>query len=449
MTLTEASTISCRQEDAPFAGLLGQARAVSSGASTSPSPCSTSTRPDLTAPSAPPIAGNGSYRPSSTHPRSMESCLHGRCPATTIPRPTATSTRGRVRGVPRSGPTRADWCSLVAGAITVVVLAGCGASATAPSATGTSRAAGAVGTTTGSTTADRPDFAGQVDLGNGRSIYLECRGTGSPTVVLVTGLGERADNWMTTSDTPPQPDRSVFPGVATFTRVCAYDRPGTATAKSDQSGYEVSRSTPVAQPATVKDSAVDLDALLNASGEPGPYVLVGHSLGGPIVRLYAGDHPTKVAGLVLDDALSEDVGDGLTSTQRESFEKLNDPVSQGRPAGSEQDLYASALVPQLRAAPPAPSVPVIVLTADRWPFTPEVIAAGHESGQLPSYVTQEFTDALWTSQLEAQDKLAAKFPGAKHITNTNASHYIHLDNPRLVIDSIREVVDHVRSNRPG
>ena len=54
-------------------------------------------------------------------------------------------------------------------------------------------------------------------------------------------------------------------------------------------------------------------------------------------------------------------------------------------------------------------------------------------------------DALWKSQIEAQNKFAALFKGAKHVTNTNASHYIHRTQPQLVIDSIREVVDQVRS----
>jgi pimeloyl-ACP methyl ester carboxylesterase len=150
---------------------------------------------------------------------------------------------------------------VLAGAITLVLLAGCGTSATAPGTNGAARATSTVGTT-----APRPDFAGQVDLGNGRSIYLECRGSGSPTVVLVSGLGERADDWMRWND-PTQPDKAVFPRVATFTRVCAYDRPGTTTAT--ETGWELSRSTPVPQLATVRDSAVDLNALLSAAGEPG------------------------------------------------------------------------------------------------------------------------------------------------------------------------------------
>ena len=128
---------------------------------------------------------------------------------------------------------------------------------------------------------------------------------------------------------------SVFPAVAGFTRVCAYDRPGTAT--KTEAGFEPSRSTPVASPATAGDSADDLDLLLRASGEPGPYVLVGHSLGGPIVRLYAAAHPTEVAGLVLVDALSENLIDGLTAAQVESFELLNDPGHAGPTAGFRAD----------------------------------------------------------------------------------------------------------------
>jgi len=152
--------------------------------------------------------------------------------------------------------------------------------------------------------------------------------------------------------------------------------------------------------------------------------------------------------LICRSAVFERVlGDGLTRAQLDSFEKLNDPVSQGRPAGSEQTLYTSAVVPELRDAPPAPDVPVSVLSADQWPFTAEVIATGHASGRLAAFVTQEFTDALWASQLAAQNEFAAIFPRAQHVTETHAGHYIHLDNPRLVTESIREVVAQVRSSR--
>ncbi len=284
----------------------------------------------------------------------------------------------------------------------------------------------------------RPDFVGNVEIGNGRTLYMECRGSGSPTVVLVTGLGERADNWARVASTI-DPGQAVFPVVAKVSRVCAYDRPGTATEVAD--GWASSRSTPVQRLATVKDSAADLYLLLTAAGEVGPYVLVGHSLGGPIIRLYAADHPANVAALVFDDGLSEDLGDGLTPAQLADFEKLNDPVLQGRPAGSEATFYSAAVVPQLRGAALPPKVPTIVLSADTWLLTPDVIAIGN----LPPFVDQAFADALWSAQLAAQDKLAAKLPGAVHVSATHATHYIHVDNPQVVTDAIRQVVAEVRS----
>ncbi len=273
-----------------------------------------------------------------------------------------------------------------------------------------------------------------INIGNGRSIYLECKGNGRPTVILVTGLGERADDWMITTNNK-QP---VFQGVAAFTTVCAYDRPGTA--KVTEKGWELSRSTSISYEATVKDSAEDLNALLAASGEPAPYVLVGHSLGGPIIRLYASEHPDKVAAFVFDDALSEYLIDGLDEEQVHLFAKLNDPDFQGRPPNSEKTLFSEAVVPLMRAAKPPPQVPTIILTADQW-VLPELIA----SGKLPKWVNQHFSEALWKSQIEAQKKFAALFKGAKHVTKTNARHYIHHTQPQLIIDSIREVVDQVRS----
>src|SRR5215208_3888536 len=85
------------------------------------------------------------------------------------------------------------------------------------------------------------NFSGLVDIGGGRTMYMKCRGTGSPTVVLVSGLGDAADVWSATSD--PKNGRPVFAEVARFTRVCAYDRPVTTR----QDG-KLSPSTPVPQP---------------------------------------------------------------------------------------------------------------------------------------------------------------------------------------------------------
>ena len=272
----------------------------------------------------------------------------------------------------------------------------------------------------GAATDGPADRAGAVDIGDGREIYLECHGAGTPTVVLVSGLGDSSEAW----STPAEPDSdlpTVYDEVAGFARVCAYDRPGTSE-----------RTTTVAQPTSAQISAADLEKLLTASGENGPFVLVGHSYGGPIIRLFASDHPEQVAGLVIVDGLSDDLGAALTPEQTAVFEQLNTP---SQPDAEFFD-YAN-LVGQLRGSEPVPDVPVIVLTADTPQLTPEILA----SGQLPAGVDQAFADALWAAQLAAQDLLPAKFAHATHVTDTQSNHYIQLGNPQLVIDSIREVVD--------
>ena len=262
-------------------------------------------------------------------------------------------------------------------------------------------------------------------------MYLTCSGIGSPTVVLVSGLGERADNWAVTAD-PIAASQAVYAQIAPVSRVCAYDRPGTEMTTA--TGRQASRSTPVPQPTTGTAAANDLSAMLDASGEPGPYLLVGHSFGGDIIRLYAAAHPTNVAGLVLVDALSEDLPTRLTAEQSANLENLNSPATQGRPADSESFQF-SVVFPELRAITTMPAVPTVVLSADR----KVISAADIASGQLPPFVDQVFADALWSAQLAAQDQLAAKFPGATHITKTNAGHYIHVENPQIVVDAIRQV----------
>ena len=154
------------------------------------------------------------------------------------------------------------------------------------------------------------DFAGAVDIGGDRKMYMMCRGTGFPTVVLVAGQRGSAEEWSVTEKPAP----AVFPEVAKFTRVCAYDRPGTPV------GDAPSRSDPVSQPTTARDAVTDLHALLTAAGEVGAVVLVGHSYGGLVVRLYASLHPNEVSGLVLVDAASE----GLLRRRRHNSGRYSD-----------------------------------------------------------------------------------------------------------------------------
>ena len=122
-----------------------------------------------------------------------------------------------------------------------------------------------------------------VALPDSRTLNLYCEGAGAPTVIMKSGLGSGAWTW-----------RKVQDEIAKSARVCVYDR----------SGY-FGRSAPAPDARDAGAEEGDLSALLKAAALPGPYVLVGHSYGGYIVRLFAYRHPASVAGLVLVDVSSE------------------------------------------------------------------------------------------------------------------------------------------------
>jgi len=160
------------------------------------------------------------------------------------------------------------------------------------------------------------DFGELVEIGGGRKIHLECRGTGSPTVVFISGTRGAHDDWTDLIDpknpagAPKRGESAVFLQVSKFTRVCAYDRPGTSL-----NDNTVTASTPVLQPTTAQQGVADLHILLTSVKEPGPYVLVGHTWGGLIARLFASTYPDEVSGLVLVDPASEFLKSSLTPAQ--------------------------------------------------------------------------------------------------------------------------------------
>jgi CubicO group peptidase (beta-lactamase class C family)/pimeloyl-ACP methyl ester carboxylesterase len=275
------------------------------------------------------------------------------------------------------------------------------------------------------------DFAGLVEIGDGRKMYLECRGSGSPTVILESGYRNDTEIW----STPLEPGMSsVFPQVAKFTRVCAYDRPGTFL-DADHLG----RSTPVAMPRTARDLVSDLHALLQAAHVPGPYVFAAHSFGGIFARLYASTYPNDVVGMVLIDALSEKVRSELTPEQWKLY--VNFGFTKPTPGLEKykdiETLDVNASLDQIEkaaAAEPLRPIPLFVLTQgqpfDLSPWQP-----------LPA----DFPGALNKAWHAGQDGLATLAPNARHKVATKSSHYIQVQEPQLVIDAIKQVVQAVRN----
>jgi len=336
---------------------------------------------------------------------------------------------------------------LLVAAVVVVVL-GAAATALAASPSHNNHSATKGNPATKGTSGHNKDFAGLVDIGGGRKMYMECQGKGRPTVVFVSGKKDRAETWSTALDPSGNPvfpsKRAVLPALAQTNRVCAYDRPGTLVATGDgPEDFEKSRSDPVDQPTTLQDGVDDLHALLKASGERGPYVLVGHSMGGAISRLYASKYPEDVSGLVLIDYATYDARKYLTAREWELLKILI-----GSPSQAELDLYPDMEwfdeqrnLEQTLAAKKLKPMPLIVLSADEpFDFTPYV-----ENGMFPTLeAAKEFGELYFRANVDARDDLVSQVPGARHITNTHSGHYIHWERPKLVTAAVREVVEAAR-----
>jgi pimeloyl-ACP methyl ester carboxylesterase len=259
---------------------------------------------------------------------------------------------------------------------------------------------------------------------NGRNIYLECHGEGSPTVILQSGFGNAGDIWAATEAKPPP----VMPGTATFTRVCAYDRPGSTRVLDDKGvpGDEPlpARSNPAPMPRTGSDVVTELHDLLAAASVPGPYVLTGHSLGGLFNLLYARTYPEQVSGLVMVDNTPPPLKRLMTSRQWQ--ELVVDPVR--RPVSPIEGYVLEAydldrLLQQIDDAAPPPRQTVVMLTA------PEIQPGA------PGEVVAVFEPLL----PKARAEFAASIPGATSKSVPGTSHHIQNQRPDVVIDTIRAV----------
>jgi pimeloyl-ACP methyl ester carboxylesterase len=266
-------------------------------------------------------------------------------------------------------------------------------------------------------------------------------------VILASGAYARGDVWTRDLEQPEGERTMVLPGVAQFTRVCTYDRPGTVTVRNanlDPYGplFYPSRSDPVPQPRTTQEMVDELHALLTAAAIPGPYVLVGHSAAGLVVRLYASEYPDQVVGMVLLDSTNENTWlrfqEALTPDQWKVFEAqtvTNQDLLDAYPEAERMwtaplaDDATSGQVRQARKDAPLRPMPLVVLMHGI-PF----------GDPFPSWPA----DKMEAIMLDLQKDLATLVPNAHFAIATESGHNIHQDQPELVIDAIRDVVDAVR-----
>lgn len=276
-------------------------------------------------------------------------------------------------------------------------------------------------------------FAGLIELPGGRHIYAECAGTGAPTVLLVSGYRTRADVWTDPQLGPANGHPMVFPSVDSQSRVCTYDRPGTLTVLDDV--RFPSRSDDVAMPRSITEVVAELRAVRELIAGDQPVVLIGHSLGGAIVRLYAATYPEDVAGIVLVDAYSEFLAGHLPA---EAFAAYAEYASAVPDFLADYTAYetidfaqTSDVLRDAARASPLPDMPYEVLSKGQ-PFGLQ--------GDTPGFTIDQLETA-WTG---AQADLAALLPDTPHFTVSDSSHYIQLQRPELVTAAILQVVDEVR-----
>jgi pimeloyl-ACP methyl ester carboxylesterase len=286
-----------------------------------------------------------------------------------------------------------------------------------------------------------------VDIG-GRRVQLDCRGSGSPTVVLESGLDNLGSlSWALVHDS-----------IATTSRTCAYSRAGIMWSDATPGAFDS------------KAVAEDLHAALTKAGERAPFVVVGHSLGGPYALIFTGLYPTEVAGLVFVDASHPDQLERLRQATGKSMEAptgmlsavaalswtgimrlIPDGASPKLPPATirAQHAYIStSLGPALKELKALSATlgtagqhrqladrPLVVLTA--MARTPEDVLKG-------AGMTRDQGDRMQVAWKALHDEEATWSTHSRHELVPDATHYIQLDRPDVVIRAAREVIGAVR-----
>ena len=237
---------------------------------------------------------------------------------------------------------------------------------------------------------------------------------GQPTVVFVSGLGEGVEAW-----------KLVQPQVAQLTRTVSYDRAGLGQSEMEE-----------ARP-TFQRVAAQLHTLLQNAGIKPPYVLVGHSIGGPHIRMFAGLYPSEVAGLVYVDptdftqtradqlAIWTALGQGEAGLK--AFEKaMWEPLAQAPPAVRAEAEVAEQMTKggweEYRSLAPLPDIPVVILMGAKYELPPEMLVV------------------MGRQRLEHFAKLATEVSNGAVVMTNRSGHGIHQSEPELVTWAIKRVL---------
>jgi pimeloyl-ACP methyl ester carboxylesterase len=291
----------------------------------------------------------------------------------------------------------------------------------------------AAGLNGGGTASADTDFAGLIPITPDRSLFLDCQGSGSPTVLVIPGKGSYAEAWnvVVPADDPIRSSpydiiteakfvpssTATQPTVAKTTRVCVYDRPNTRPDGVD-------RSTLVPQPHTVQQDVDDVVALIAAAHLATPLVIVAHSYGGLIADLLARTHPELVSALVFVEPTSEFIPAVGRPDQNAAFETdSSTPTEPGAETVLPDDAFAAIAV-----APPLPRVPAIVLSGDKFP-APEAVK--------PDNYTQ--------AQVHQANDMLAESLGTTNVIVPGSGHNMMLYQPQATAEHIVAMVDQVRA----
>lgn len=224
---------------------------------------------------------------------------------------------------------------------------------------------------------------------DGRRVAYIGRGEGSPVVVLESGYGVLLSTW-----------EPIFDSLSKVTSVYAYDRPG------------YGRSTQEQPPTTAREVAEQLHQNLVSTGYAPPYVLVGHSVGGLYVNVFARIYPAEVAGVVLIDPSHSLQFEHLREEQQGQYSEFLTTTANGERA------YEGSILRNIHAEfasiEPFPDVPLVVLTAET------------------------------TEHVEYHEDLAGMSAQASHRVVAGSGHFIHQDQPQIVIEEIKSLLNTVQ-----